>query len=178
MVMLGTHQNWQERAREEVFQVFGNNKPDLEGLNHLKVVTMILNEVLRLYPPVPAVVRKTHENKKLGDITLPPGVELVLHITLVHHDTELWGDDVKEFNPERFSQGIANAAKKSNSFFPFSSGPRICIGQNLAITEAKLAVAVILQSFSFELSPSYAHEPFFRLTLQPQFGAKMILHRI
>ncbi|KAL3503048.1 hypothetical protein ACH5RR_037497 [Cinchona calisaya] len=178
MIMLGIHQNWQDRARQEVFQFFGNNKPDFEGLNRLKTLTMILNEVLRIYPPGTIIVRSTYEETKLGEITLPPGVDLVLNVVLVHHDTELWGDDAKDFNPERFSNGVAKAAKKPNSFFPFSLGPRICVGQIFAMMEAKLAIALILQNFKFEVSPSYAHAPFPSLTLKPRFGAQMILNKI
>ncbi|KAM0015283.1 putative 11-oxo-beta-amyrin 30-oxidase [Helianthus debilis subsp. tardiflorus] len=98
----------------------------------------------------------------------------------VHQDREIWGDDVNEFNPERFAEGIVNATKGKGSspFFPFSNGPRVCIGQNLAMAEAKTAMALILQRFSFELSPSYKHSPFPVFALQPQFGAHLILHNI
>lgn len=139
---------------------------------------MILNEVLRLYPPSVMLFRTTQEKIKMGNVTLPRGVRLLVHIFLVHHDTDCWGDDAKEFKPERFSQGVAKAAKKPNSFLPFSLGPRVCIGQNYALIEAKMAIAIFLQHFSFELSPSYVHSPFRGITLQPRFGAKMIIHRI
>ncbi|KAL0443655.1 UNVERIFIED_CONTAM: cytochrome [Sesamum latifolium] len=151
MVMLSIHQNWQTQAREEVLQVFGKTNPDFDGLNQLKKVNLILHEVLRLYPPAIAVARVT----------------------------QIWGDDAKEFKPERFAQGVANATKgRIAAFFPFSLGPRICIGQNFAMVEAKLVLAMILQNFSFDLSPSYEHAPVPVLTLQPKYGAKIMFSKI
>ncbi|KAL6313440.1 hypothetical protein AAG906_004403 [Vitis piasezkii] len=134
MVLLSKHPNRQARAREEVLEI-----------------TMIFHEVLRLYPLVAMLPRVVYKDTQVGDMCFPAGVQVVLPTILVHHDHEIWGDDAKEFNPERF-------------------GPRVCIGQNFAMMEAKIALAMILQHFSFELSPSYAHAPFNILTMQPQYG--------
>ncbi|KAK1399208.1 hypothetical protein POM88_009071 [Heracleum sosnowskyi] len=158
LIMLSTHPEWQTRAREEVVQAFGSRKPDFDGLNHLKIVTMVLQEVLRLYPPAPMLTRSVPKDAKLGNVNLPAGIIFAV-------------PDSLEFRPERFSGGVSSATKGKFSYVPFGGGPRICIGQNFAMVEAKVALSMILQHFEFQLSPSYVHAPFPIVTLQPQHGA-------
>ncbi|VFQ79074.1 unnamed protein product [Cuscuta campestris] len=173
------HLDWQERAREEVIQVIGiTQEPDFVKLNQLKIVTMILNEVLRLYPPGIMFGRMLQEDTKLGNMTLPSGVQLIMPLILLQQDEEMWGVDAKDFNHERFSGGISNATKGKFCFFPFGWGPRICIGQNFSMLEAKMAFSMILRHYAFELSPSYAHAPQTGTTLLLQYGAQLILRKI
>ncbi|KAL7103826.1 hypothetical protein ACP275_08G203600 [Erythranthe tilingii] len=178
IVLLCKHPEWQTEAREEVNRVFGNSEPTFEGLNHLKIVTMILQEVLRLYTPAPMTVRGPTETVKLGKMTIPSGVHMTILLGLLHRDPTIWGDDANEFNPHRFLEGFSKAAKTQSAFIPFSSGPRVCIGQNFAMIQAKMGLAMILKSFSLELSPSYLHAPFPILTIQPQYGAPLILRSL
>ena len=141
-------------------------------------VQMIFYEVLRLYPPLPVLSRYVEKETKIGDLILPAESVIALQTLLVHHDKKLWGDDAKEFKPERFSEGISKATKNQVSYFPFSCGPRICIGQNFALVEAKMAMAMILQNFLFGLSPSYVHAPHAFIFLQPQHGVYLILRKL
>ncbi|KAK3164840.1 hypothetical protein QOZ80_1AG0025500 [Eleusine coracana subsp. coracana] len=178
MILLSMHPEWQDRAREEVLRVWGDKQLDFDGVNQLKIVTMVLYEVLRLYPPITLLERETYKEMELGGIRYPAGVKLLLPIVTIHHDPDLWGEDVGEFRPERFAEGISKASKDAPAFFPFGWGPRICIGQNFALIEAKIALSMILQRFEFQLSSSYTHAPFPVSTLQPDHGAQMKLKKL
>lgn len=140
---------------------------------------MILNEVLRLYPSVIALYKHAYKETQIGNLSIPSGVDVTLPTMLINRDPELWGDDAEEFKPERFAEGISKACKDHQSaFIPFGWGPRTCIGQNFANIEAKVAIAMILKHFWFELSPNYIHAPYTVMTLQPQHGAQIILHQL
>nr|WMZ41224.1 cytochrome P450 family 72 subfamily A polypeptide 8 [Ipomoea batatas] len=182
LIFLGKHLEWQQRLRDEIIQVLGVaniQSLDFSKLNQLKIMNMVLNEVLRLYPLAPALHRETREDTKLGNIMLPAGVNIVVPLPSLHRDKDLWGDDALEFKPERFKDGISKASKTLGVYYPFSGGPRTCIGQNYALVETKVALAAILQRFSFQLSPSYKHDPKVILTLQPGSNeANLILRKL
>ena len=141
---------------------------------------MIIYEVLRLYPLIVTVSRRIYKRTKLGNITYPPGALLVMPIILIHHDTDIWGPDATEFKPTRFAEGISKATKDSQvAFFPFGWGPHNCIGQNLALLEAKIGLSIILQHLKFELSEKYLHAPYTTtVALRPEHGAPIKFWRI
>ncbi|KAL9232496.1 hypothetical protein vseg_007604 [Gypsophila vaccaria] len=179
LVLLSKHPIWQERARNEVLQEFGKDgPPDFDGLNRLKIVTMIINEVLRLYTPAYMLMRKIYKDVHLKELLIPEGTEIVIPLSIIHQDSDLWGDDSKEFNPERFAKGVSEATKGQPIYFPFSDGPRICVGKNFALLEVKLALSMILQRFTLNLSPSYAHAPYAIITIKPQYGASLTITKL
>ncbi|KAK1665830.1 hypothetical protein QYE76_053989 [Lolium multiflorum] len=179
IIVLSMHPEWQDRAREEVLGLFGKHKLEYEGVNRLKIVTMILYEVLRLYTPATAFTRKTYKEIEIGGITYPAGVVFEMPVLFIHHDPDIWGNDVHQFRPDRFADGISKASKEpAGAFFPFGWGPRICIGQNFALLEAKMALCMILQRFEFELASSYTHAPHTVMMMRPMHGAQIKLRAI
>ncbi|KAL6192908.1 hypothetical protein ACLB2K_033994 [Fragaria x ananassa] len=177
--LLALHPDWQEEARKEVLQIFGKQPPSPDGLAKLKTMSMIINESLRLYPPVITLARNVDKEVRLGNLTIPPNVEFLVPNLALHHEPQFWGQDVKVFKPERFSEGVASATNNNMAaFLPFGMGPRTCVGLNFATIEAKIALAMILQRYSFTLSPAYVHSPFQFLTVRPQHGLQVILHSL
>ncbi|WOG96639.1 hypothetical protein DCAR_0415975 [Daucus carota subsp. sativus] len=178
-VLLAMHPQWQVMARDEVLEVCGSHDPPTkDNVSKLKMLNMILNETLRLYPPVVATIRRPKVDLELGSCKVPHGTELLIPILAVHHDQAIWGNDANEFNPGRFLDGVSRAANHPVAFMPFSIGVRTCIGQNLAILQAKLTLAIILQKFTFRLSPQYKHAPTVLMLLYPQYGAPIIFQRL
>ncbi|KAK1419750.1 hypothetical protein QVD17_29057 [Tagetes erecta] len=140
MILLAKHIEWQARAREEVLRVIGDRKLDIDSISRLKVINIIFNEVLRLYSPAVSFRRMIHEETKLDGLTLPAGSLIQINTLILHHDKDMWGEDVNEFKPERFSEGVSKVTKGQAVYLPFGGGPRICIGQNFALLEAKMAL--------------------------------------
>ncbi|CAI0383061.1 unnamed protein product [Linum tenue] len=176
LLLLANHPEWQDKLREELFRVCGRRDQPLvaENLRDLKILSLIINETLRMYSPSVLIMREATKNVKLGSLEVPKGTQLYIPVVAVHYDPEIWGEDAHEFNPSRFNEPRKHMA----SFFPFGIGPRICVGQNLAIVEAKIVLATIVRNYSFVLSPTYVHAPMLLLSLQPQYGAQIMLRKI
>ncbi|KAJ3696621.1 hypothetical protein LUZ61_000326 [Rhynchospora tenuis] len=178
MFYLSTNEDWQARLRDEILRECGREVPNADMLSKLKLVNMVLLEALRLYGPAVQIYRKASQDMKLGTIILLKGTAIAIPIAILHRDKEIWGPDADEFNPLRFENGINKAAKHSNALLSFSFGPRACIGQTFAMLESKAVIAMILQRFSFRISPNYVHKPDEKLTLQPMSGLQVIIEPV
>uniref|UniRef100_A0A0D9X281 Cytochrome P450 n=1 Tax=Leersia perrieri TaxID=77586 RepID=A0A0D9X281_9ORYZ len=174
-VALAMHPEWQERARREVVAVCGDDElPTKDHLPKLKILGMILNETLRLYPPAVAMIRTAKRDVDLGGgrCVVPAGTEVMIPVMAVHHDAASWGHDAADFNPARFAGD--ERRRHPMAFMPFGGGARVCIGQNMALIEAKVALAVVLRRFELRRSPKYVHAPQVLMILSPQYGAPVI----
>ncbi|KAH7542857.1 hypothetical protein FEM48_Zijuj02G0119800 [Ziziphus jujuba var. spinosa] len=179
LMLLAANQNWQDRVRAEVLQVCkGCSTPDYDMLNKMKQLTMVIHEALRLYPPVTVISREVFKDMKFGDIDVPKGVIVWTMMVALHTDPKVWGPDSYKFNPDRFANGIAGACKLPYLYMPFGVGPRVCLGQNLAMVELKLLLALIVSNFSFSLSPKYIHAPVFRLVVEPEHGLDLLIRKL
>ncbi|GMI64310.1 PHYB ACTIVATION TAGGED SUPPRESSOR 1 [Hibiscus trionum] len=177
VLLLAIHEDWQEKARREVIDIFGNRNPDSEGVSKLKLMTMIINETLRLYGQPNGLVRRVGREVRVGKLVLPANIDVLFPNIALHHDPHLWGDDVHLFKPERFAEGIAKATNyNAAAFSPFGLGPRSCVGMAFATTETKIALSMILQRYTITLSPAYVHSPMPMVTLLPQHGIQIILN--
>ncbi|KAL5537891.1 hypothetical protein UlMin_045592 [Ulmus minor] len=177
-MLLAMNPDWQERVRAEVLEICGGRVPDNDMLRKMKQLTMVIHESLRLYPPVTVVSREAFKDMKFGNIFVPKGVNIWTMVLTLHTDPEIWGPDSFEFNPERFANGITGACKLPHLYMPFGVGPRVCLGQNLAMAELKVLVALILSKFSFALSPKYVHKPAIRLVIEPEQGVDLLVREV
>ncbi|KAK3014381.1 hypothetical protein RJ639_009155 [Escallonia herrerae] len=175
LMLLASHPEWQERARAEQFW---NDALDSHKLGKMKVLEMVVQEVLRLYPGVAFVSREALQDVKLGKLVVPKGVNIWIWLLELQQDPKLGGADADKFNPGRFANGVSEACKNSQAYIPFGVGARICPGQSLAILEMRVMFAVILANFSLSLSPNYRHIPNFSLLLEPKYGVNLLVRKI
>ncbi|GIY20849.1 cytochrome P450 3A24 [Caerostris darwini] len=142
----------QEKIRQEVQQLLDTEgELDYYSVNKLQYLDQVLQESLRLYPPVYLFVsRECGEDVDLGKIKLKKGMGIQVPSYHLHRDPEVWGPDASEFKPERFSP--ENEAKiHPMAFQAFGQGPRNCVGMRFAYMEAKLALARLLSKYKFKI---------------------------
>ncbi|KAM8930999.1 cytochrome P450 4B1-like [Pelodytes ibericus] len=147
----------QQKCREEIGQVLGKRETvEWEDLGKLTYTTLCIKECLRLYPPVPGVARQLIQPITFCDgRSLPKGAIVFLSIYAMNRSSSIWTNP-EVFDPLRFSPENSSD-RHSHAFLPFSAGSRNCIGQNFAMNEMKVAVALTLQRFNLSLDPK--HEP-------------------
>ncbi|XP_075634020.1 cytochrome P450 714C2-like [Castanea sativa] len=178
LMLLASNQEWQDRVRAEALSICGGGIPDVDMIRKMKQLTMVINESLRLYPPVTIMSREVFKDMKFRDITVPKGVYIWNMVCTLHTDPDIWGADAFKFNPDRFENGITGACKFPHLYMPFGVGPRVCLGQNLATVELKILLSLILSNFAFSLSPRYTHGPVLRLVLEPEHGVDLLVRKL
>ncbi|KAF6157574.1 hypothetical protein GIB67_037147 [Kingdonia uniflora] len=158
---LSLHTDWQEKAREEVIEIFKgkNPTPDDNGIAKLKTMTMIINETLRLYPSVVAKNRMVTRETRLGDLLLPGNIEVLIPCLVSHNDPKIWGEYALLFKPDQFAEGVTKAAKNIMAYIPFGLGPRMCIYRHKLCDDRSDAFFLNDPSTAFTLSPTYVHSP-------------------
>lgn len=157
---------WVEsRLHEEIQAVCGNRTPTVEDVPHLHWTRAIIEETLRLYPPVPILGRQNAEADRIGHVDVQPG-SLVLIVPWLLHRTESLFEQPHLFKPERFLQ----QRPASYSYIPFATGPRICPGLQFGRVEAILCLAILAQRFVVRVPEQHQVQPQCRLTLRPAGG--------
>ncbi|GFZ20016.1 hypothetical protein Acr_28g0007210 [Actinidia rufa] len=178
LMLLASNPEWQERVRAEILEIWGDQVPDSEMLRKAKLTTMVIQETLRLYPPGIALSREALKDVNIGGIDVPQGVNLWTMVMKLHTDPETWGPDSFSFNPERFANGISAACKVPQSYLPFGFGPRVCLGQNLAMLELKITLGLVLSNFSLSISPKYVHSPVMKFVIEPKHGINLLIKKL
>ncbi|KFZ20445.1 hypothetical protein V501_00147 [Pseudogymnoascus sp. VKM F-4519 (FW-2642)] len=145
------------RLRNEIVERFGTAKePKAEisftALKDIPYLRYVLDEALRMYPPVPLNVRTALKDTTLpvggganglSPIFITKGTSVIYSVWAMHRRPDIWGQDASKFRPERWE----GSNLRGWQYLPFNGGPRICLGQQYALTEAGFVVVKLLQSF-------------------------------
>jgi cytochrome P450 len=164
-----------DRLRAEASTVLGDRPPEFADATRLPLISAVIDETIRLYPPGWAFDRQAVDEDTIAGFRVPPGALVVVSPWVVHRDPRVW-DRPEEFDPTRFAPEQA-AGRLRFAYFPFGGGPRICIGEELALVEARLIVAMTLRRFRLRPAPGWriAADP--SVTLRPRHGVRVLLCR-
>ncbi len=158
-------ESWR-RVRDEVDTVLGGRTPVLEDVPRLEYTTMVLQEAMRLYPPIFVLMRCNQEEDEVGGYRIPRKSNVVICPYVTHRHPEFW-DNPEGFDPERFTPE-RSAGRHRTAYLPFAVGPRKCIGDTFAMLEMQMIVAMAVQRFRLHLAPGQPVIPHPAISLRPK----------
>jgi cytochrome P450 len=172
--LLDKHPEAWERVHAEAVEVFSKGTPDTEALHQLKFTGTVIQETLRLYPPVWLLPRIAKDADTIGGYQVPAGADVLISPYLMHRNPDLWADPLR-FDPDRFCQQGTPGGHRY-AYIPFGAGPRFCIGNNLGLMEATLVLSAVARDLRLRKVTDYevVGEPM--LTLRVRGGLPMTVH--
>jgi cytochrome P450 len=169
LYLLTTYPDILAQVKQEVDTVLGTQPPTIENINGLSLLGQVIDETLRLYPPIHLGSRHVTEDLEFNGFQLKAGIRVMYSIYLTHHDPKYWQDPDK-FMPERFSKD--KEKPQPYSYLPFGGGARNCIGTAFALVEAKVILARILQRYDLQFTGHGVHMKM-GATLEPHPGVRV-----
>ena len=145
--------------------------PGFNTVNEFYYVKQVIEESMRLFPPVWSVGRRTIEDDEIGGYRIEKQTNILIPLIYLHHSEKYWTEPHK-FKPERFAPELRNSIDRF-VYFPFGGGPRLCIGNNFAMLEMQLILITLYHRFKFQLKPGFKVEPEPMVTLRPRHGMMM-----
>jgi cytochrome P450 len=171
--LLSQHPAEEARLHAELVSVLAGRAPNSEDLSKLTYARMVIDESMRLYPPVHTITREAIADDTLAGRHLRKGSTVLIAPWVLHRHLKLWQNPAR-FDPERFTPQQA-AVRPRFSFLPFGGGRRICIGAAFATAEATLLLATIAQRYRLRVAAGHPVEPQGLITLRARHGMKMVL---
>ncbi|HRV96804.1 MAG TPA: cytochrome P450, partial [Anaerolineae bacterium] len=172
--LLSQHPESERKLHEELVAAIGDRLPTVDDLPQMSYGQQVIDESLRIYPPIPMIARMALGDDTLGGYHIPAGTMVVLSPEVTHRHPDYW-DNPEGFDPERF-EPEAVKARPHFAYFPFGGGPRKCIGDNFATLEMRLALPTIVQRVRLELLPGHKVQPAEGLTQRPEGVIAMTVH--
>jgi cytochrome P450 len=174
--LLSENRKHRGAAAHEVADVLGDRRATAQDHPTLETVGRCIDEGMRLYPPAYVISRTALEDVEIGGYDIPTGAEVLIWIYHTHHDAR-WYPEPERFDPDRWLPD-AVAARPKSSYVPFGGGTRTCVGKHLALMEARLILASVLQHVELDLAPGQivAKDP--TVTLAPKHGMRMTVRRL
>ncbi|RSN05696.1 cytochrome P450 [Nonomuraea sp. WAC 01424] len=169
--LLDRHPEVRERVHAEAVSVLGDRPPVYEDLRRLTYTAAVLEEVMRLYPPVWALTRVAREDDEVGGYRVPAGADVLISPYTLHRHPAYWRDP-DAFRPERFEPG-APSDRPRYAYIPFGAGPRFCVGNHLGMMEATFVLAMVTRELRLTGLPGRRAVPEAMLSLRVRGGLPM-----